>query len=190
VTTRRRSWSFYSKATTDIEFTFPFGWGELWGIADRTDYDLAVIRRFPARISPTSTRKNENTFRMSSSRRWAATVWFWPSCARLMTRRLDAEKNDVRTSCISIRRWHRSRSRPAAVQEAGGAQAEKIYDQAGRSTTATTMTAAPSESAIAVRMRSVRLTASPMTSIPRTTSAVTIRDRDTMEQVQSKDRRA
>ena len=32
--------SFYSNATTDIEFLFPFGWGELWGIADRTDYDL------------------------------------------------------------------------------------------------------------------------------------------------------
>jgi glycyl-tRNA synthetase len=32
--------SFYSKATTDIEYLFPFGWGELWGIADRTDYDL------------------------------------------------------------------------------------------------------------------------------------------------------
>ncbi len=33
--------AFYSKATTDIEFLFPFGWGELWGIADRTDYDLS-----------------------------------------------------------------------------------------------------------------------------------------------------
>ncbi|MCI8406811.1 MAG: glycine--tRNA ligase [Oscillospiraceae bacterium] len=33
--------SFYSKATTDFEFLFPFGWGELWGIADRTDYDLS-----------------------------------------------------------------------------------------------------------------------------------------------------
>ena len=32
---------FYSKATSDIEFDFPFGWGELWGIADRTDYDLS-----------------------------------------------------------------------------------------------------------------------------------------------------
>ena len=32
--------SHYSKATTDFEFLFPFGWGELWGIADRTDYDL------------------------------------------------------------------------------------------------------------------------------------------------------
>ena len=33
--------SFYSKATTDFEFLFPFGWGELWGIADRTNYDLS-----------------------------------------------------------------------------------------------------------------------------------------------------
>ncbi len=32
--------AFYSRATTDIEYLFPFGWGELWGIADRTDYDL------------------------------------------------------------------------------------------------------------------------------------------------------
>jgi glycyl-tRNA synthetase len=33
--------AFYSNATTDIEYLFPFGWGELWGIADRTDYDLS-----------------------------------------------------------------------------------------------------------------------------------------------------
>lgn len=33
--------SFYSKATTDIEYLFPFGWGELWGVADRTNYDLS-----------------------------------------------------------------------------------------------------------------------------------------------------
>ena len=33
--------AFYSKATTDFEYLFPFGWGELWGIADRTNYDLS-----------------------------------------------------------------------------------------------------------------------------------------------------
>ena len=33
--------SIYSKGTTDIEYLFPFGWGELWGIADRTDYDVS-----------------------------------------------------------------------------------------------------------------------------------------------------
>lgn len=36
---------FYSRATTDFEFKFPFGWGELWGIADRTDYDLNCHQR-------------------------------------------------------------------------------------------------------------------------------------------------
>ena len=38
--------SFYSKATTDIEYKFPWGWGELWGIADRTDYDLSQHQEF------------------------------------------------------------------------------------------------------------------------------------------------
>ena len=37
---------FYSKATCDFEFLFPFGWGELWGIADRTDYDLTQHQTF------------------------------------------------------------------------------------------------------------------------------------------------
>ena len=38
--------AFYSKATTDIEYKFPFGWGEVWGIADRTDYDLKRHQEF------------------------------------------------------------------------------------------------------------------------------------------------
>ena len=38
--------SFYSNATTDIEYKFPFGWGELWGIASRTDYDLTQHQKF------------------------------------------------------------------------------------------------------------------------------------------------
>ena len=38
--------SFYSKATTDFEYLFPFGWGELWGIADRTNYDLSQHQTF------------------------------------------------------------------------------------------------------------------------------------------------
>ena len=39
---KKEELSFYSKATTDIEYNYPMGWGELWGIADRTDYDLRV----------------------------------------------------------------------------------------------------------------------------------------------------
>ena len=37
---------FYSKGTTDIEFLFPFGWGELWGVANRTNYDLTQHQKF------------------------------------------------------------------------------------------------------------------------------------------------
>ena len=37
--------SHYSNATTDFEFRFPFGWGELWGVADRTDFDLKAHQR-------------------------------------------------------------------------------------------------------------------------------------------------
>ena len=37
--------SHYSKATTDFEFLFPFGWGELWGVADRTDFDLSAHQK-------------------------------------------------------------------------------------------------------------------------------------------------
>ena len=39
---KKEELSFYSNATTDIEYLYPIGWGELWGIADRTDYDLGV----------------------------------------------------------------------------------------------------------------------------------------------------
>ncbi len=39
---KKEELSFYSKATSDIEYLYPMGWGELWGIADRTDYDLSV----------------------------------------------------------------------------------------------------------------------------------------------------
>ncbi len=39
---KKEELSFYSKATTDIEYNYPMGWGELWGIANRTDYDLSV----------------------------------------------------------------------------------------------------------------------------------------------------
>ena len=43
--------SHYSNATTDIEYKFPFGWGELWGIASRTDFDLKNIVNILVKIS-------------------------------------------------------------------------------------------------------------------------------------------
>ena len=53
--------SFYSKATSDIEFKYPFGWGELWGIADRTDYDLNKHQEYSKKnleyLDPTTNEK-------------------------------------------------------------------------------------------------------------------------------------
>ena len=52
--------SHYSNATTDIEFKFPFGWGELWGIADRTDFDLKQHMEFSKEdMNYLDTEKNE-----------------------------------------------------------------------------------------------------------------------------------
>jgi glycyl-tRNA synthetase len=53
--------AFYSKATTDIEYDFPFGWGELWGIADRTDYDLSRhMQASGENLTYTDPKTNEN----------------------------------------------------------------------------------------------------------------------------------
>ena len=52
---------FYSVATTDIEFKYPFGWGELWGIANRTDYDLGQHQKFSGEdLTYTDPFTNEN----------------------------------------------------------------------------------------------------------------------------------
>lgn len=67
--------SFYSKATTDIEYLFPFGWGELWGIADRTDYDLTRHQEHSGKDLSYSTRRRTPAMcRMSSSRLSARTA--------------------------------------------------------------------------------------------------------------------
>ena len=68
--------AFYSNATTDIEYAFPFtDWGELWGIADRTNYDLGRHQEASGKSWNTLTRRQTSTISpMSSSPRWAQTV--------------------------------------------------------------------------------------------------------------------
>ncbi len=90
---------FYSKATTDFEFLFPFGWGELWGVADRTDYDLTQHKN--------TSGKDLSYFDQESGERYIPYV-VEPSlgvertvlavlCNAFEEQVLDAEKNDVRT---------------------------------------------------------------------------------------------
>ena len=74
--------SHYSNATTDFEFLFPFGWGELWGVADRTDYDLNAHQEHSGGEHGLfrSGRRTRSTSRTSLSRRSAQTALHWPSC--------------------------------------------------------------------------------------------------------------
>ena len=89
---------FYSKATTDFEFLFPFGWGELWGVADRTDYDLTQHQ--------TVSGKDLSYFDPETNERYIPYV-IEPSlgversvlavlCDAYDEETIDAEKNDVR----------------------------------------------------------------------------------------------
>ena len=90
---------FYSKATTDFEFLFPFGWGELWGVADRTDYDLTQHQN--------TSGKDLSYFDPETNERYIPYV-VEPSlgversvlavlCDAYDEDIIDAEKNDVRT---------------------------------------------------------------------------------------------
>ena len=91
--------SFYSKATTDIEYLFPFGWGELWGIADRTNYDLGRHQQ--------ASGKSLEYFDAETNERYVPYV-IEPSlgadrvalaflCEAYDEEVVDAEKNDVHT---------------------------------------------------------------------------------------------
>lgn len=79
---------FYSKATTDVEFLFPFGWGELWGIADRTDYDLTQHQEVSKQdMTYFDNEKKENIFHTLLSRHLVQTVWYLHSFAVLMMKK-------------------------------------------------------------------------------------------------------
>ena len=91
--------SFYSKATTDFEFLFPFGWGELWGVADRTNYDLTQHQNTSGKdLTYYDQEKNEHyiPYVVEPSlgvERCVLSVL----CDAYDEEVVDAEKNDVRT---------------------------------------------------------------------------------------------
>ena len=161
--------AFYSKATTDFEYLFPFGWGELWGVADRTDYDLKQHSEHSGKsleyLDPTTNEK------------------FIPYCVepsvgveRLVLAFLcdaydeeELEGGDVRT----VLHLHPALApfkvrRDAPAEEQAGRSGEGDLPASWRRNSAwITTRPAPSASAIAVRTRSARPTASAWTSIPK-----------------------
>ncbi len=90
---------FYSKATTDFEFLFPFGWGELWGVADRTDYDLTQHQNTSGKdLTYFDQETNEHyiPYVVEPSLGVERTV-LSVLCDAYDEEVVDAEKNDVRT---------------------------------------------------------------------------------------------
>ena len=180
--------SHYSKATSDIEFMFPFGWGELWGIADRTDYDLTQHQ---------NTSGEDLTYFDDEKKQKYIPYVIEPSlgadrvvlaflCSAYDEEVLDAEKNDVRT----VLHFH-----PALAPVKIGVLplskklnegAEKIYQQLSKKYNCEY----DDRGNIGKRYRRQDEIGTPFCVTydfeSENDGAVTIRDRDTMEQVRVK----
>ena len=180
--------AFYSKGTTDLEFLFPFGWGELWGIADRTDYDLTQHQN--------TSGQDMSYFDDTTNEKYVPYV-IEPSlgadrvvlaflCAAYDEEVLDAEKNDVRT----VMRFH-----PALAPVKIGVlplskklsdPAQKIYEQLSKKYNCEF----DDRGAIGKRYRREDEIGTPYCITydfdSETDGCVTIRERDSMEQVRVK----
>ena len=180
--------AFYSKGTTDLEFLFPFGWGELWGIADRTDYDLTQHQN--------TSGQDMSYFDDTTNEKYVPYV-IEPSlgadrvvlaflCAAYDEEVLDAEKNDVRT----VMRFH-----PALAPVKIGVlplskklsdPAQKIYEQLSKKYNCEF----EDRGAIGKRYRREDEIGTPYCITydfdSETDGCVTIRERDSMEQVRVK----
>ena len=180
--------SFYSKATTDVEFLFPFGWGELWGIADRTDYDLTQHQNVSGQDLTYFDDEKKQKYvpyviepSLGADRMVLAFL-----CSAYDEEVLDAEKNDVRT----VLHFH-----PALAPVKIGVLplskklnegAEKIYQQLSKKYNCEF----DDRGNIGKRYRRQDEIGTPFCVTydfdSETDGAVTIRDRDTMEQVRVK----
>ncbi len=177
--------SFYSKATTDVEFTFPFGWGELWGIADRTDYDLGRHQEVSGEDMTYFDDETKEKYipyviepSLGADRMVLAIL-----CSAYDEEVLDAEKNDVRT----VLHFHPAIAPvkigvlPLSKKLAGPAQ--EIYAQLSRDFNCEY----DDRGAIGKRYRRQDEIGTPYCITYDFDSeedhAVTVRDRDTMEQV-------
>ncbi len=179
---------FYSKATTDFEYLFPFGWGELWGIADRTDYDLTQHQN--------TSGKSLEYFDPTDNSRYIPYV-IEPSLGveRLFLSILteaydeevvDAEKNDVRT----VLRLHPFlapfKAAVLPLSKKVGEQAEALFDELSKDF----MVEYDDAGSIGKRYRRQDEIGTPLCITYDFESledgCVTVRDRDTMEQVRIK----
>ena len=180
--------AFYSKGTTDLEFLFPFGWGELWGIADRTDYDLGRHQETSGQdMSYYDDTTNEKYIPyVIEPSLGADRVVLAFLCAAYDEEVLDAEKNDVRT----VLHFHPALA-PVKIavlplSKKLAEPAEKIYQQLSKKYNCEY----DDRGAIGKRYRREDEIGTPFCVTydfdSETDGAVTIRDRDSMEQVRVK----
>ena len=171
--------AFYSKATTDFEFLFPFGWGELWGVADRTDYDPD-----PA---PESFRQEHGASGIVTNEKYILLYRALSGVDRAVLAFLcnAYEEQELEGGDAHGAAFHQAgvfSEPPCPCRRTSWARWPKRHlREAVRALWWTTTRPAPSASATAVRMRSARRSASAWTSRPKKPT-VTIRDRDTMQQ--------
>ena len=116
--------AFYSKATTDFEFMFPFGWGELWGVADRTDSRLKQHQEHSGKdLTYFDQEKNEHYIPYVIEPSLGADRVTLAFLVDATTRRSSARTRRATTtcapSCASTPPWPLQVRRAAPVQEAG-----------------------------------------------------------------------
>ena len=152
---------FYSKATTDFEYKFPFGWGELWGVADRTDYDLTQhIKTSGKNLEYFDQATGEKYVPYVMSRHSVLSVYSWHFLPKLMTRRFLTKKRTTRELlCTSTLLLRRLRLRFFRFQKSLTSRQAKFMQCFLKNSTLTMMTPALSARDIAVRTKSVLLTA-------------------------------
>ena len=176
---------FYSKATTDFEFLFPFGWGELWGVADRTDYDLTQHQNTSGKdltYFDQETGEHYIPYVVEPSLGVERTV-LSVLCDAYDEEVIDAEKNDVRV----VMHLHpalapfKAAVLPLSKKLSDGA--EKIYDELCKYFSVDYDEAG----SIGKRYRRQDEVGTPLCITydfeSETDGCVTVRDRDTMEQV-------
>ncbi len=176
---------FYSKATTDLEYLFPFGWGELWGIADRTNYDLTQHQTVSGEdMSYFDDTKNEKYIPyVIEPSLGADRVVLAFLCSAYDEEVLDAERNDVRT----VLHFHPALA-PVKIavlplSKKLNEGAEKIFDELSK----TYNCEFDDRGNIGKRYRRQDEIGTPFCITydfdSETDGAVTVRDRDSMEQV-------
>ena len=163
--------SFYSKATTDVEFLFPFGWGELWGIADRTDYDLTQHQNVSGQdLTYFDDEKKQKYIPYVIEPSLGADRMYLLSSAALTMRKFWMKRRTMSVqSFISIRYLHRLRSVCFRFPRSLTRVLRRSTSSFPRSTIVSTMTVEISVNVTADRMRSVLRSVSLMTSSLRMT---------------------